>query len=92
MISKETLESYRLVIQKKRHALQKRGELTDAKRHKLMGAELILATILRKQQPSYFYKLAVIDGDGRCIKVNTMLLKQALMESPLQASEKHTTT
>ena len=65
MIFEEELESYRLLIRSIYNKLLKKGALTDSKRNKLQGAEMILSTILRRQSSEYFIRLAKLDLKGR---------------------------
>jgi hypothetical protein len=69
MIFEEELESYRLLIRSIYNKLLKKGALTDSKRNKLQGAEMILSTILRRQSSEYFIRLAKLDLKGRNDKI-----------------------
>jgi hypothetical protein len=69
MIFEEELESYRLLIRNIYNKLLKKGALTDSKRNKLQGAEMILSTILRRQSSEYFIRLAKLDLKGRNDKI-----------------------
>lgn len=61
MFFEEDIEARRLLVRSLYDKLLKKGQLTDSKRNKLQGADMILSTILRRQHFGYFIRLANLD-------------------------------
>lgn len=62
MIFEEDIEKYRTIIRNIYNKLLRENNLTGATRYKLQGADMILSTILRKQNIEHFIRLANLKG------------------------------